>query len=280
MGLGSLLGGLAALIVFAPAAWVASGLATATSQRLLLADARGTVWRGDAMLVLSGGEGSRAALALPGRLSWQLRWRGTSFELQAQQACCLNDSFRVQLEPGLGRMKLSVLPVQGALGQWPMAWLAGLGAPWNTLQLGGVLRLHSTGLTLESAQGRHSFAGHAQWVVEGLNSRLSTVPVLGSYTLDVDGPPTPGNNTGISTTSSPVVSANSANSGASLVLATQQGPLLLSGTGHYGGAPGKTNNALHFRGEARATPEAENALNNLLNVIGRRQGALSILSIG
>ena len=35
-----------------------------------------------------------------------------------------------------------------------------------------------------------------------------------------------------------------------------------------------------FRGEARADTGAEGALNNLLNVIGRRQGAISLLSIG
>ena len=64
---------------------------------------------------------------------------------------------------------------------------------------------------------------------------------------------------------------------AALNLATLQGPLLLSGQGQWGGASGA---ALRFRGEARAEPGAESALNNLLNVIGRRQGALSVLTIG
>ena len=70
--LGVLLGGLVAGLVFAPASWLASGLSGATGQRLLLADARGTVWHGSAVLVLTGGEGSNDASALPGRLHWTL----------------------------------------------------------------------------------------------------------------------------------------------------------------------------------------------------------------
>ena len=123
------------------------------------------------------------------------------------------------------------------------------------------MRLHSTGWVLDSAQGRHAFTGHAELAVEGLSSRLSTLPLLGNFKLTVDGQPQAGNS-------------------AALALSTQQGPLLLSGTGQFGGAMGGSANTLRFRGEARAAPEAENALNNLLNVIGRRQGAVSVLSIG
>ena len=274
--LACLLGGVLAALVFPPAAWLAQLVASATSQRVLLADAQGTVWQGDAVLVLGGGDGSRAAVALPGRLTWQLSWVGTGFALRAHQDCCLNDNFRLLVEPGFGRMRLSLQPTRStssttaataatalpsALGQWPTAWLSGLGAPWNTLQLGGVMRLHSTGWVLDSAQGRHAFTGHAELAVEGLSSRLSTLPLLGNFKLTVDGQPQAGNS-------------------AALALSTQQGPLLLSGTGQFGGAMGGSANTLRFRGEARAAPEAENALNNLLNVIGRRQGAVSVLSIG
>jgi general secretion pathway protein N len=37
---------------------------------------------------------------------------------------------------------------------------------------------------------------------------------------------------------------------------------------------------LKFTGEARAAPGFEPALNNLLNIIGRRNGAASVISIG
>jgi general secretion pathway protein N len=37
---------------------------------------------------------------------------------------------------------------------------------------------------------------------------------------------------------------------------------------------------LRFRGEATAAEGDEGALDNLLNIIGRRQGARSVISIG
>ena len=61
---------------------------------------------------------------------------------------------------------------------------------------------------------------------------------------------------------------------AQITLATQEGPLRLSGSGQWAG------NGVRFRGEARADPGSETALNNLLNLLGRRQGAMAVLSIG
>ena len=59
-----------------------------------------------------------------------------------------------------------------------------------------------------------------------------------------------------------------------LLLDTLNGALRLTGSGLWTGA------RLRFRGEASAAPGHEAALSNLLNIIGRRQGALSIISIG
>ncbi|MGL6108830.1 MAG: type II secretion system protein N, partial [Rubrivivax sp.] len=42
-------GAAAALLAFAPAAWLAEAVATRTDQRLMLSDARGTVWNGSAV---------------------------------------------------------------------------------------------------------------------------------------------------------------------------------------------------------------------------------------
>jgi general secretion pathway protein N len=50
--------------------------------------------------------------------------------------------------------------------------------------------------------------------------------------------------------------------------------LQLSGSGQWAAS------RLRFAGQASAEPGAEPALNNLLNIIGRRQGALSLISIG
>ena len=59
-----------------------------------------------------------------------------------------------------------------------------------------------------------------------------------------------------------------------LDLATQSGPLRLSGQGQWLGQ------RLRFTGEAQADEGSEAALSNLLNIIGRREGPRSRLSLG
>lgn len=254
---GALLGALAALVLSAPAAWLAGWVSSASGERLQLADARGTVWNGSAVVVLTGGPGSRDASALPGRLSWRIRPEGLSVGVAAEQACCLNGLLRLRVTPGLGRLRVDLLPAAagGALGQWPAAWLAGLGTPWNTLQPAGALQLATPGLTLESAQGRWRLAGQANLELNAFASRLSTLEVLGSYRLTLAGNPAGGD-------------------AATLTLDTTQGPLMLSGSGQIGGG------GLRFRGAASAAPGQEAVLNNLLNIIGRRQGAQALIAIG
>ena len=148
---------------------------------------------------------------------------------------------------------MTLLPTPGWVGQWPSAWLGGLGTPWNTLQLGGWMRLSSPGLSVESVQGRWRFDGRAELALDAISSRLSTLPSLGSYRVAV---------------------SSVAGGDAGIQLQTTEGPLQLSGSGQWTAAK------LRFRGEARAAEGAESVLNNLLNIIGRRQGALSVISIG
>ncbi|MES2959962.1 MAG: type II secretion system protein N [Pseudomonadota bacterium] len=253
---GAILGALAALVVYAPAAWLASAVASATADRLLLTDARGSVWNGSALPVLSGGPGSRDASALPGRLEWNLSWRGLGAELRARQACCLRGEVRALIRPGLGRLSVQLLPAESStVGQWPASWLSGLGTPWNTVQLGGALRLTSPGLTVEWVQGRVRFTGEAALDIANASSRVSTLDTLGSYRLTVRGNAASGD-------------------AASVSLITIDGALRLSGQGEW------TGNGLRFRGEAQAAEGSETALNNLLNIIGRRQGTRSVISIG
>ena len=337
---GVLLGALGAALANAPAQWLADALHQASAQRLLLADARGSLWTGSAVLVLTGGAGSRDAAALPGRLQWRLRpdWRGLA--LAAQQDCCINGDLKLHWQPGWGGYTLALagagcarprpagdrvgvrgdapippalasphpsprppagegelppagkvelpragegeLPQAGAgelpqagegelpragagerpdcaepgvIGHWPAAWLAGLGTPWNTLQLGGLLQLASPGLRLQSVQGRLRLDGALALELQGMSSRLSPLPVLGSYRLGLQSQPAGGES-------------------ATLRLDTLDGALRLSGSGQWTGA------RLRFRGDAQAADGQAAALANLLNIIGRRQGALSIISIG
>lgn len=253
---GAVLGALVALVAFIPAGWLAGAVASASAQRVLLTDARGTLWRGSALLVLTGGEGSRDATALPDRLEWRLGLSGFKPELRLRQACCLRGEVRALVSPGWGRVAVQVLPDQGStIGQWPAALLAGLGTPWNTMQMGGTLRLTSPGMTIESVQGRMRFSGDAALDVAHVSSRVSTLDTLGSYRLTLRG------------------DAGSSD-GARMELITVDGALRLSGSGQWAGS------GLRFRGEASAAEGSEPALNNLLNIIGRRQGARSVISIG
>lgn len=252
---GIVFGVLVALVVFAPAAWLAGAVASGTGQRVLLADARGTVWSGSAVAVLTGGPGSRDASSLPGRIEWTLGLQGLGFALNARHACCLNGTVVLQVRPGFGRVGVTLVPPPGWVGQWPSAFLGGLGTPWNTLQLGGVVRLVSPALKLESAQGRWVVEGRADMELVSVSSRLTTLETLGSYKLTLTGDAaTPGTS--------------------QLSLTTQDGALQLSGQGTWG--PG----GVRFRGEASAAATNEAALSNLLNIIGRRDGAKSVITIG
>jgi general secretion pathway protein N len=253
---GVVVGVLVGIVGFAPASWLASYVASSTGERLLLADARGTVWSGSAVPVLTGGPGSRDASALPGRLEWEIGLKGLGFEVRTRQACCLNGIVALQLRPGLGRTAITLKPPAGGwVAQWPSAWLGGLGTPFNTLQLGGAVRLASPGVTLESVQGRWRMEGQANVELVAASSRLSTLDTLGSYRITLSG--------------------DAANAGApQLNLTTLEGALQLSGNGNF------SPSGVRFRGEARANSGDEAALSNLLNIIGRRDGARSVISIG
>jgi general secretion pathway protein N len=254
--LGIVLGLGAALIAWAPAHWLTGAVARASDGRLLLADARGTVWRGSAVPVLTGGADSRDASALPGRLEWRLGLDGLTPTLRARHDCCLRGEQRLRLHfgaPGL-RLELAGEPGQvQPVGDWPASWLAGLGTPWNTLQPSGVVRLAHQGLSLIARDGGWQLTGRAEIDLDRMSARVSPLPRLGDYRLDLQGQPD-----GTTT----------------LALSTRSGALRLQGQGRLAGG------ALQFRGEARATPGDEAVLNNLLNIIGRRQGAVSVIAIG
>jgi general secretion pathway protein N len=259
--IGSVIGLLLGLVAFAPAAWLAAAVANASEHHLLLADARGTVWSGSAVPVLTGGAGSRDASGLPGRLNWTLRPHGMGLELRLHQACCLEGDVALRLRPGFGRL-VAELAHEGPgvesmrpIGHWPAAWLTGLGTPWNTLQLGGDLQLKAQTLSVEWVQGRTRLSGAARLDLLGASSRLATIDPLGDYRVSLQG--------------------NAAGAEAvGITLSTPSGALKLEGSGQWGAA------GVRFRGQASASEGFEAALDNLLNIIGRRQGARSVISIG
>jgi len=245
---GALLGVVPALAAFAPARWLAQGVASATGGQVLLLQPRGTVWTGSAQLVLTGGAASRDRSALPGRVEWRLRPTLTGVRAELQAACCTPEPLRAQLHGRWQGMRITLADGQS---QWPAALLSGLGTPWNTLQPQGQLALRTQALSIRWTAGRSTLAGQVQLDARAMSSRLSTLKPMGSYRLVLQGGDVP-----------------------TLSLSTLEGHLQLSGTGQWVG------NRLRFAGEASAAPEREAALSNLLNIIGRRNGARSIITVG
>lgn len=246
---GALAGLLLALIVFAPARWLAALVRQGSGEQVTLLAPRGSFWQGSAQLVLSGGPGSRDQAALPGTVNWRLRpaWAGVSLQLSAE--CCTAQALRLDLTPvGWRGVRLRVADGQTNL---PAGLLAGLGTPWNTVQVQGQLLASTTGLQAEWLKGQVSVAGRVQLDATQISSRLSTLQPMGSYRVTLLGGPSP-----------------------SLQLETLSGSLQLTGQGYWVGQ------RLRFDGVASATPENVEALANLLNIIGRRNGARSIIKVG
>jgi general secretion pathway protein N len=243
-----LVGLLLATVMFAPARWLAGAVNQRSDGRVLLEDARGTVWDGSAVLSLTGGAGSLDAATLSSRLGWQLQPSWTGLQLRLTAPCCLAQAWNLQLQPQWGGVTLSLSDTPSV---WPAQLLAGLGTPFNTLALQGKLALRTTGFSVSWLAGRTQVTGVFGLEAQSLSSRLSTVSPMGSYRLAVAGGVTP-----------------------TLQLDTLAGPLQLSGRGQWVG--GK----LQFNGEATSAAEHQSALSNLLNIIGRRDGARSVIKLG
>jgi general secretion pathway protein N len=246
--LGLLLGALLALALYAPARWLAAGLARWSDGHLQLVNARGTVWNGTAGVVFASGAGGVEAISLPGAVSWTLRprWDGVAAALQIP--CCAARPLQFHARPRPDGLQLAW---QDNQSRWPAALLAGFGAPWNTLKPEGVLDLAMQGFTMQWSGPQLRLAGRATLDATDISSSLSTLRPMGSYRITLEGGPQP-----------------------SLLLTTREGSLQLNGSGRWNGR------ALRFDGEASAAPGREDALSNLLNIIGRREGARSIITLG
>jgi general secretion pathway protein N len=243
-----LCGALLAGLLFAPARWLSEATSAATRGQVQLLTPRGTVWSGSANLVLTGGQDSQDRTALPGRLSWQLRPQWNGLKVSVSSDCCMPEPLNLRLMPGWG---LVTVDMQDSQSQWPAGLLTGLGTPWNTVQATGQLNLNTQGLGLTLTQGRWQLKGSARLEARDISSRLSTLQPMGSYRIDIQGGDIP-----------------------TMQLSTLEGSLLLKGEGQWVGS------RLRFNGTAEAAPEREAALSNLLNIIGRRSGARTTITLG
>lgn len=253
-----------AFITQAPAYWLTHAIEQASGERVLLPDAQGTLWNGSAQWVLNEGPLNIAATAnmtrpanttsLPTRVTWQLGprldWANLRLSLSATvaSACCTPQPVHVDVSPMWRGLRVQV---SDHTSNWPASWLVGLGAPWNTVQPEGQMQLHTTQLQWGQQAGQEQLQGQAELQMQQFATRLSTLRPLGTYRLRVQGGDT-----------------------IALTLDTLEGSLLLQGTGQL------LNGRVRFNGEASAAPDAQAALSNLLNILGQRQGAKSILKMG
>ncbi|KHK51886.1 general secretion pathway protein GspN [Ralstonia sp. A12] len=229
-----------------PAAWAAERVASATGQRVLLADPQGSIWHGSATLALTAGNGGADATVLPGRLSWSVDMlpllTGT---LRAHVAHdrALEQPVALTVTPSNWQAEAGAIKL-------PASLLEGIGAPFNTLKLDGRLRAQWTPLSGQFGRGKgqpDTVQGALTVTVEQVSSSLSRVRPLGSYQA--------------------VLSFGGAGGGPmQLALSTLAGPLSLQGQGTLG-------QGAHFDGVASATPESEPQLIGLLSLLGPRDGS-------
>lgn len=225
-----------------PASWVAQRLAQATGQKVLLTNSIGTLWRGSAELALSGGPDALGVF--PGRVRWYLspRLKGLDFTLETGDAGAMAGTISGTL--GWTGAHLA----QGAL-VLPARILTGWGAPFNTLRLEGLLRLHWEALDWQYREAAPRTLASLTVEADQLRSRLSPVAPLGQYRLRLAWGPL----------------------GGKLDLETLTGPLMLSGQGSM------VDGRLGFDGQATASDALEPQLIGLLSILGKREGAITRL---
>ena len=245
---GILAGLMLATVLLAPAVWLAKALSQMTAGRMQFIEPVGTVWTGSGRLLLTGGTGSHDSAVLPGRVDWKLRFDGLALVLELHAACCTPRPLQVRAQPRWRGISFQIFDGES---EWPASVLTGLGAPWNTVQANGTLRLATHDLSLLWSPQQPMVAGQAKLTAVGLTSSLTTLKPMGSYQLMLLG--------------GDVVEVR---------LVTIEGSLQLSGSGRWVGP------RLTFEGRASAAPGYETALENLLNIIGRRSGKQAIFNLG
>ncbi len=247
-----LLAGIASIaltvLIFFPASWVAAMVEKQSAGRLTLGDTRGTLWRGSAFVGGAAGSNDPVTPLLPGRFSWKL------------SPLVLLGSVEAELENDAALSR--TINVTGSWRQWqvsqgaiilPAERLTALGAPLNTVQPSGQMRLSWEPLQLMQQNGQIEMLGDMNLEVNELASRMSPIRPLGSYTL-------------------PIVWHGAQ---ASVMLKTIKGPMLLSGSGMF------ANGHLQFSGTAQAETGQEQKLENFLNLLGqrRREGDHDVIAL-
>jgi general secretion pathway protein N len=226
----------AVLFTLLPAAWITPQFTKASGGHVNLIEPAGSLWHGSATLMLAAGSDTSAATLLPGRIEWHTAFWPLftgRIRMTMRQSDAMPDPITVDAT------RRGAILSQGAIAV-PASLLAGLGAPFNTLDLQGSVRLAWSDWR---SFGNEAF-GQLTVTFADASSRVSLVKPLGSYQV--------------------VVQAQGGNS--TIDLSTLKGPLMLNGHGAIGA--GGTS----FNGTASAAPDARDNLAGLLNLLGRPTG--------
>jgi general secretion pathway protein N len=247
----ALVAALVVVLAQAPAGLVASAVRSWSAGRVALGDPSGTLWDGQADLILTNGDrDSSFRTRLPGRTAWHISpWRLLlgSLDLTLTNAAALDAPLALRMD------RAANATVDANRLRVPAEILVGLGAPWNTIRPGGELQLEWDTLHLQSG----ALLGNlrAEWI--DASSGLSPVVPFGHYRLQADG----------------------FFDGAQLQLDTISGPMEMTGSGTI--ADGKH---LRFRGSAGVQPGTDESvatqLSGLISLLGRRDGDRAILNFG
>jgi general secretion pathway protein N len=221
------------LLAMMPAAWIVPQFSRATAGHVNLVDPAGSLWRGSATLMLAAGSDGSGATLLPGRIEWT-----TSFwplftgraHMTMRQTDAMPEPVIVDASPRGATMTAGQIAV-------PATLLAGLGAPFNTLNVEGNVRLSWTEFRVI---GRNAY-GQLIVTLDDMASSVSRVKPLGSYRV--------------------ALQAQGINAG--IDLSTTRGALILKGSGTI--AP----ESAAFNGTATASPDQRENLAGLLNLLGR-----------
>ena len=157
---GSLFGVLFGLVSL-PRQLACPGPPSANGNHVPLTDTRGTIWSGSGVLVLTGGDGSRDAASLLGRIAWRTGLQRRRRAADGHQSCCVNRriepaaGFRCRAAPGWPRIRLVT-----EARSWPAGW-PGWARPGTPCSWAG-LRLQSRDLRFERVEGRWLQQGSAQ----------------------------------------------------------------------------------------------------------------------
>jgi general secretion pathway protein N len=225
-------------VIFSPASWLAVMVEKQSAGRLVLGDVQGSLWKGSAFIAGAAANNEPVTALLPGRFEWRISPMimigQTDVELQNPDAL----SQAIHVTGSWSQWQIS--PAEIAVGA---ERLSSLGAPLNTLQPTGQMRLSWQPLQLTHQNGVVEMNGTINLAIDNVASRLSPVKPLGSYNLTIEWN----------------------GQQALLLFKTIKGAMLLDGSGAL------NNGSIQFSGSAQAAAGQEEKLANFLNLLGQRR---------